>query len=113
MSAFVGYNSFVDILIFAMPVDVADVIFYMLNDWTNFTKRIIKIVQIVVVILCCLSIPIKCMTSLKPAFARNLLLYQCNFKSGSIFTLMKIKITIYRSYVCQDYSCTTRGRVLK
>lgn len=57
MSAFVGYNSFVDILIFAMPVDVADVIFYMLNDWTNFTKRIIKIVQIVVFILSCLSIP--------------------------------------------------------
>lgn len=42
MSAFVGYNSFVDILIFAMPVDVADVIFYMLNDWTNFTKRTSK-----------------------------------------------------------------------
>lgn len=57
MSAFVGYNSFVDILICAMPVDVADVIFYMLNDWTNFTKRIIKIVQILVVILSCLSIP--------------------------------------------------------
>lgn len=80
MSAFVGYNSFVDILIFAMPVDVADVIFYMLNDWTNFTKTIIKIVQIVVVILSCLSIPLKCMTSLQPALARNLLLYQCNFK---------------------------------
>lgn len=42
MSAFVGYNSFVDILIFAMPVDVADIISYMLNDWTNFTKRTSK-----------------------------------------------------------------------
>ena len=51
MSTFVGNHSFVDSLMFARFVYFAYVIRNMAHDWTDFTQRVIKIVQAAVNIL--------------------------------------------------------------